>query len=221
MQFKARQVVCACVFLLVSGCATVEPPPVVTLDDAAVRAQQRERERRLDELASWAFVGKVRVSGNERPINADIRWIERGQSSEITLSGPGGFSASTLSVSPGRVVLKRANGDVISAATPDELIAKLVGWPMPLSLMNDWVLGLPGPAAVLSRDAQAQLESAQFRKWSGSFSRYKQVDGLALPHRIDVTDGHLSVSVQPKRWTLELAPPAAVDRIPIPGRAGA
>lgn len=210
---------CAAVLILaIAGCATVEEPLVVSTDAAALQAEQQRRDAVLAELASWQFVGKVHVKGNERPGSVEIDWTDRGDVSDITLSGPGGFNASTLQVAPGAVVLRRANGQVVQAENPDELVAKLVGWPMPLSLLDDWVLGLPGDAAVLSRDAQARLEVAQFREWTGAFSRYREVDGLALPHRIDITDGHLNVSVRPRQWSIS---PQAVQkpssRIPIPG----
>lgn len=212
------QVVCAALILALGGCAAVEQAPVVSTDATAHLAEQQRRDAALMRLAGWNFAGKVHVKGNERPGNVEINWIDRGAVSDITLSGPGGFNASTLEVAPGLVVLRRSNGQVVEADNPDELVAKLVGWPMPLSLLSDWVLGLPGEASVLARDAQARLETAQYREWTGEFSRYRLVDGLAMPHRIDITDGHLNVSVRPRQWSLvpETAPQPS-RRIPIPG----
>lgn len=184
------------------GCATPRQVPVVSFDATSLTAQREARDLALSSLPGWQFSGRVKIEGNERPTSAEILWIKRDEESRITLSGPAGIQSSTVQVSPSAVVLRRADGEVIRAATPDQLIEKLVGWPMPLSLMGDWVLGLAGPSNVLSRDSQAQLEGVQYREWSGRMSRYKAVGALTLPHRVDVTDGHLRVRITIRGWQL-------------------
>ncbi|MEM7378732.1 MAG: lipoprotein insertase outer membrane protein LolB [Pseudomonadota bacterium] len=203
--------------VVLTGCATPEKPLILSLDATAVTARQEMRDRQLQTLPSWRFTGRVKVEGNERPTTAEIQWTKRGEESRITLSGPGGYRASTLDVSPGNVVLRRAEGDVIRAVDPDQLIEKLVGWPMPLSLMNDWVLGLPGPANVLARDSQAHLERTQYREWDGQLGGYRTVDEIAMPHRIRVTDGHLRVAISVRQWEIGLKPVESTRRVPIPG----
>ncbi|MEM9601971.1 MAG: lipoprotein insertase outer membrane protein LolB [Pseudomonadota bacterium] len=200
-----------------TACATPEKPLVLSLDASEVTARQAVRDRQLQTLPGWRFTGRVKVEGNERPTTAEIQWTKRGDQSRITLSGPGGYRASTLEVSPGKVVLRRAEGDVIRADDPDQLIERLVGWPMPLSLMNDWVLGLPGPANVLARDSQAHLERTQYREWDGQLSGYRSVDDLSMPHRIRVTDGHLRVAISVRQWEIGLQPVENNRRVPIPG----
>ncbi|MEM6985404.1 MAG: lipoprotein insertase outer membrane protein LolB [Pseudomonadota bacterium] len=210
----------ALVVLAIAGCSTPSKPPVVSTDATDLIARQAARDALLGDLEGWQFSGRVKVEGNERPTSAEIQWIKRGENSRVTLSGPGGFRASTVQVSPGAVVLRRPDGQVLRADNPDQLIEKLVGWPMPLSLMNDWVLGLPGPANVLSRDAKAQLEGAQYREWTGKMDRYKSVDTVSMPHRIAVTDGHLRVRISVREW--DIGPPSAAtsQRIPVPGVGG-
>jgi len=213
--------------LSLAACQT--PPAPEVLPDIFVMpltqvvgdtAEERfdSRQGILKKIGYWQLSGKLTVSGNERPTNAQLLWNQRGQVSDLDLSGPVGIGSVNLEISPSVSVLTRGNGRSIRAQTPEELIAKVIGWPMPASLLRWWIVGAADEGQLLSIDDQGRPEQFQYREWTVSYGDYIDVEGLPLPDEVSITDGHLTVKLSRARWRLRPVPTdVGSKKVRIPG----
>jgi len=214
------------VSLLLAACQTPPPkelPDIVIMPMTQVRgdtAEQRYDSRLaiLKKLRFWQMSGKLSVKGNERPTGAQMLWNQRGNVSTLDLSGPVGVGSVSLQIAPNASVLKRGNGKTVHASTPEELIERVIGWPMPASLLRWWVVGVPDQGQLLSIDPEGRPEQFQYAEWTVSYAQYIDIDGLPLPTEMLITDGHLRLKLTRARWRLQPEPIGKPSRrVTIPG----
>lgn len=212
--------------LMLAACQTPPPkelPDIVIMPMTQVRGDTalerfESRQAILKRLSHWQFSGKLSVKGNERPTSAQLVWNQRGQNSALDLSGPVGIGSVTLEITPDSSVLRRGNGKSVRANTPEELIERVIGWPMPASLLRWWIVGLADQGQLLSIDKEGRPEQFQHEQWTVSYFSYQDVEGLPLPNNMLITDGHLMLKLTRARWRLHALPAAAASRrVSIPG----
>lgn len=212
--------------LMLAACQTPPPkelPDIVIMPMTQVRGDTalerfESRQAILKKLSYWQLSGKLSVKGNERPTGAQLVWNQRGKDSALDLSGPVGIGSVTLEISPDSSTLRRGNGKSVRASTPEELIERVIGWPMPASLLRWWVVGLADQGQLLSIDEEGRPEQFQYEQWTVSYSNYQDVEGLPLPSNMLITDGHLMLKLSRARWRLHALPAAAKSRrVSIPG----
>lgn len=212
--------------LLVSACQTPPPkdwPDIVIVPaggEAALSPVQRYEARRASLLRwrHWQLDAKLAVKGNERPTTAQLAWSQRGERSSLDLSGPVGIGRVSLQIEPGVSTLRRGNGKTVRARSPEELIERVIGWPMPASLLRWWIVGLADQGQLLSIDPQGRPEQFQYAEWTVSYGEYIELDGVALPRSLSITDGHLQLHLSRARWRLQReSAPASSRRLRIPG----
>lgn len=217
------------VSVLAMGVLTAcQTPPPKTLPDIVIlpmtqvlgsHALQKHASRQaiLRRLAYWQLSGKLTVKGNERPTSATLVWNQRGKVSTLDLSGPVGIGSVSLEIAPGLSVLKRGNGKTVKAASPEQLIERVIGWPMPASLLRWWIVGLSDHGQLLSVDSYGRPEQFQHGEWTVSYKDFIDVEGLPLPRKVMITDGHLELALSRARWRLQPEPAVESRRIRIPG----
>jgi len=215
--------------LVLSACQTVPQvpentsiPDIVIVPNTQVQgddalARLASRQGILHQLEHWQLSGKLAVKGNERPAGAQMVWHQNGPTSTLVLSGPAGIGGLSLEIAPGVSTLRRSNGKEVKARTPEALIERAIGWPMPASLLRWWVVGVPDQGQVLSVDEQGRPLQFQYAEWTVSYDRYRDVDGLPLPGVVLITDGHLQLKLSKTRWKLKPVPDTRSRRVRIPG----
>lgn len=223
MLFKRLLLLSSAMLLAACQTAPKELPDIVIMPVTQVQgntAQERfqSRQKILKKLGYWQLGGKLSIKGSERPTSAQLVWNQRDRVSALDISGPIGIGSVSLEISPGMSMLRRGNGKTVRANTPEELIGRVVGWPMPASLLRWWVVGLAGHSQLLSVDAKGRPEGFQHAEWSVSYSDYQNIEGLPLPGVVLITDGHLQFKLTHMRWRLQPEPTSSVShRVRVPG----
>ncbi len=185
------------VMLVLVGCAPghVRRP----LPDALSAA----RAESLARLPAWGFDGRIAVSVDGRAGTGRIAWRQDGSSFVIQVRAPVAGESWQLS---GDATLAQLDGLGLEprlGPDADALLAREVGWPIPLGAIRDWVRGQPhGPDARVRRDADGRpveiVESGwriEYRAWQPA------VDGLPeMPTRIVARRGRDDVRVSVASW---------------------
>jgi outer membrane lipoprotein LolB len=165
---------------LLAGCATVPSAPASTAPVAAY-ADSLQLEGRLS-------VNYVRA-GKQESISGKFAWRQDATRTDVTLSNPLGQTVATIAVTPGQAVLKEGNNPPRTAPDVDALSTQVLGWPLPVSGLRDWLQGYavaengqriaasPAHNTLTTRDGW-QLE---FVSW--------QDGAVAKPRRIDARRG--------------------------------
>lgn len=176
------------VLLLLAGCTSVPPAP--TADDAAATALRRFT---LDAKVAW--------QRPERSGRAAVEWIQDGERARLLVTGPFGAGAALLESTPGRARLT-VGDDVRSAPDAGDLLADVLDIPLPVTRARWWVRGLPAPGAVESvvRDADGRAVRIDQAGWQVRIDRWTAIDGVALPARLHLSRGELSLLLVATRW---------------------
>lgn len=185
----------AFIALLAAGCS-VAPTRDASRDFAA-------NQQLLGALTQWRVEGKIGLRHGEQGDSALLNWRQRGDAYAIRLSGPLGLGAVQIDGDAQQVTVRTADGSH-SAASPEQLVARLTGWQIPIGALKYWARGLPDPDLPIAEQQVSDGRLSLLRQggWSIEFNRYTQVDGYPLPARIVMTRPATRLTLLFKSWRL-------------------
>lgn len=184
----------ALVVLLV-GCAAL--PPV-----------EHGEGRLPDDLAAFTLEGKVAWRHPEGRGNANLSWAQDDEAFALLLTGPLGHGAVRIEGDGEWVRLESSEG-VRHAPRADDLLAETLGFPVPVSQVRWWVLGLPappaegnGPVRVHERDAHGRPDLITQDAWRIRWADRRLVADYALPRRVEISRDDVSLILVVGAWSL-------------------
>lgn len=193
--------------LVLGGCSTVPPEPSPgslagpSLQPAEAFAQ---RQAQLGQLHNWQASGRLAISAVKKSLNANVRWSQSAEKYTIHLSGPLGFGGAKLTGVPGHVTLE-ADGKEHVAQTPEELLAEVIGWQIPVAGLKYWLMGLVAPGAEIQELRFDDIGRTQYLEQSGwkiRFLRYKQTASLDMPDKVFMDSPGVKVRIVVNDWGL-------------------
>ena len=182
---------------LLAACASA--PPALEGGD-----WNRQREY-LTALQAWQLRGRVNVRYENESHTPRILW--RQQDSHYNIRLWGSFNAGNTLITGGPAgVSIETDGEVLSAATPEELILEQLGYELPVSRLEYWVRGLPAPVggAELEFNSLGQLRALRQEDWSVAYDDLRQYGDLVLPGAIELFRNRDDVRLRfvGLRWTV-------------------
>lgn len=187
---------------LLSGCASMGDA-----DDGyvppAVQLEWDVRKDRLQQFNNWRLSARAASADDIFGFSGDVTWQQRGNTFDISGSGPLGIGGFRAKGTPDRVLLQTPEGTQVSN-NPARDMQNQLGWRIPLEALRYWVLGLPWSPDGSNNSSQANLDSrfeAEFDPagrllrlqqagWTITYQRYAMQDflGIDLPVRLLVED---------------------------------
>ena len=176
----------ACAIALLSvlgGCAT----PVPTTSPVSSAGLVRDGR----------FALKSESFGREpQAVQGGYAWRDTGPSLTLDLTNPLGSVLARVQVEPRVAVLTRANGEVTRAPGPDALLETVLGQPMPVQGLRQWLRTmrepLPGMQGV-ERDEQGRIAAFEQDGWRVQLSRFDDVGPRLLVMRRQEADRVISL----------------------------
>jgi outer membrane lipoprotein LolB len=163
---------------LLGGCATA---PLST----AVVAPYADKL----ELAGNLSVNYVR-DGKRESLSGKFTWRQDGKRTDVELASPLGQTIATIAVTPGEAVLREGNKVPVSAPDVDALTAQVLGWPLPVAGLRDWLQGYAlddGGRRFAASPARNKLATRD--GWQLEFVTWQDDATPPLPRRIDARRG--------------------------------
>lgn len=147
--------------ILVAGCAA--PGTISSKGDAAFQRTGR-------------FAVSVSASdGTQDAVQGGFAWLDTGQILTLDLSNPLGSTLARVTINDGTATLTHSNGVREYAPHADGLVEKILGSPVPVAGLRDWLRGRTGTAPVQNvkkdRDTGQLTEFVQ-NGWRVQLSRY-------------------------------------------------
>jgi len=123
------------VALTLAGCAGLERPAQEPAGDWNTHRQQ------LVSLNQWRADGKVALRSAQGADSASLVWQQRGNNTDLLLSGPIGLGATRIH-SDGKHLDIHRGGELqrIDISSPDA-VARATGWDLPLAALRHWLKG--------------------------------------------------------------------------------
>ena len=165
------------------GCASPQVKEVVT-DTIGWQQQQQA----LQQIKQWSIDGRIAVQTNFDGGQADYRWQQLNATDyKIRLQAPLGAGTTWIKGDAQGVSLQTSSGDNLFDSDVDKLMLQMNGWPLPVSGLRYWVLGLPSATTAysVSKWKPNGLPGVMLQDgWRIEFRRYKKVSGVLVPHKL-------------------------------------
>ena len=189
---------------LLAGCASLSPQAVPgATGQTAVPYQE-----------SIAIDGRISVqyAQNDQPqsLHGSFNWSQAPGHTGLDLLSPLGQTVATIDVRPGVATLVQSGRAPQLAPDIDQLAARALGWPLPVSGMRNWLQGRGTDSAGKPFQAVPGDENASFVTADGWHVAYPtwqaEADSARLrPRRIDLTRnteqaGPVSIRIVVDSW---------------------
>lgn len=190
------------IFMLMSGCALLQPAPVTPLGGGDREAWQ-QRQQQLLTLQSWRV--KARMASGVIGWSGNIDWRQNGQTLNLTVAGPLNVGGMRATGSLSHVEIETSDNEHYRG-DPEILFAELVGWPFPVKGMRYWALGMPVPgySAQTELDTNGLLRVLLQSGWQVEYLEYREYLGIQMPRKMRMDNGEINVRVVIDNW-LELS----------------
>lgn len=181
--------------LALAGCARM---PVVVDDGLGFERRQAE----LGAIDDWDVGGGIAVDDGERAYQARFSWQQRGDELELVVRSrvPGTRSFRIAGNEASLSVESRGETQVLT--DPERQLSEMLGWWMPVTSAEHWLLGRADPdyAASTSPGANDTLASMAQRDWRISFDQYQMAEGRLVPRIIRLTLAPLELTLRILDW---------------------
>jgi outer membrane lipoprotein LolB len=172
-----------------------------------VRAEEipplaQQHQATLQDLQSFAIQGRMAVQYDAKGYSCQVHWHKNSDSQQISLISPLGNTLADIQVSAQGVLLISQDGKQYAAPDAEQLTQQLLGWPLPLSQLHDWILGRPSSGAVSAQewDAQGRLQRFKQNDWSVEYADYRATDNYALPGKLTLRHPNLYLRLIVDEW---------------------
>jgi len=160
-----------------------------------------QRRTRLESLAGWAMRGRLAIDTGERAYQARFVWEQEADRLRLALRGPLGAGGIEIAGSKAALTV-RARGETLELEEPEAQLSELLGWWLPVTSLNAWLLGLPDPVfeAAPHFDSDGLLASLEQRLWHLDYAAYQLSEGWLVPRRIEMSHAELKVRLIVDTW---------------------
>ena len=152
------------------GCAALPLPP----DSVPSR----------DSLTDFSLESRFSLRFEEKNYSGRLSWRHVGLNNELLLSSPFGQGLAEIVSSESGARLTMSDGKLYEAKEVETLTQQVLGFPLPLVQLTDWVRGRAG-AGNVERDAFGRLQHLRHEAWKIDYE-YDSNDLQAPPSRIVV-----------------------------------
>lgn len=177
-----------------------------------LRLTQNEKQQRwhstrqqLLQIKDWQLSGRLGLKIPGRSGSLSVDWKQTADRFALQLDGPFGQPLARVS-GDRRAVQAHIAGEsqVITEATPEELMAHITGWKLPVSYLRYWVLGVPVPAlkSKVSLDENGSPKVLYQGSWKVTYLAFRQDSGIRLPRRLQVSRDGIRLALTVSRWQI-------------------
>jgi len=182
---------------LLAGCATEQSILLPEMDG------WETRQAVLSGQSDWGFSGRIGVSAGEEGFNGKLRWRQRRDVFEASVSGPLGAGAVQIDGDGRRITLTERDGAVTELDDPEYDLRMRYGWTIPVQSLRFWALGIPDPASPAATEFgdDGQLTRLTQRNWTVDIRQYREGGGQSMPRRITAVNADAKVRLVIDNWT--------------------
>ncbi len=189
--------------MLVSGCAYFATEETAAPGDGAAAERAQRHVQGLRAFNDWQLTGRIAVQREDQGFSADLDWRQRGNAFDLRIAAPLNGGTFALAGDDTRVTLLTPRGEQYSAADAESLMARHLGWVIPVSGARWWVRGMPEPGLSVEherRDPLGRWSDFAQAGWRISILDYREDGEPVLPRKLFLARDALKVRVVVRRW---------------------
>lgn len=184
----------------IAGCA----PAARISREAAGGMAEGDRAARLGELPRWSLTGRIAVSDGREGGSGRLEWAQDGPHFDIAVRAPVAGGSWRLSGDGSLAQLDGVGPEPLRDVDAEALLARELGWHLPMAQVADWVRALPADASAARIDAGADGLPATLREsgWTVEYRAWTAADGIPMPRRLVARRPPFEVRIAIERWSL-------------------
>ncbi|MDJ0832161.1 MAG: lipoprotein insertase outer membrane protein LolB [Gammaproteobacteria bacterium] len=202
-----RLIVLSLLVALLGGCATPQPPPLVT-DES--HEQWSQRQQQLAGLDAWSIRGRVALYLDDDVYNLGLGWTRQQQDNRIKLEASLGQGLVLLEKNGHEVKLTTSEGETFYGSNAQQVLWQSTGWSIPIEGLVYWIKGInhPDSAYLPLIDHQGRATSLQQDDWQINFLEYRdarleQFNNPALPRKMYMKREKVALKILIDQWQAE------------------
>jgi outer membrane lipoprotein LolB len=166
------------------------------------------RQASLTAVTDWDLRGGIVVDTGDGAYQSRFSWQQRGDALTLEINGRLGVGR-TLIVGNASSLTVDARGETQVLTDPERQLSEMIGWWLPVTSAEHWLLGRPDPdySAESSRGAFDTLRTLNQRDWQISYDEYQIAEGHLVPRRITLSHDPLELSLRIVDWQSSVAAP--------------
>lgn len=182
--------------MLLAACAS---RPVIQLPELT---DWQVRQDVLGNLQDWEFSGRIAVRAGEDGFNGKLRWAQKDDTFQATVSGPLGIGTVRIEGEGERAELTDKDGVRTELQNVEQELLHRYGWTIPVKSLRYWALGIPDPLsdAQIELNEDNQLARLEQEDWTLAISSYRSNGGQSMPNRLSATKSEARVRIVIDKW---------------------
>jgi outer membrane lipoprotein LolB len=195
-----RWVWIALVAVALAGCSVSPPEP----ETEGGRRPVADWEP-ADAPEDWRLRGRAAIRVPDESGTLSVDWRQTGERYRLDMRGALGAGAMRLEGRPGRVVLRRGNGERLVADNAQQLLSQTTGFDLPVERLVWWLRGQPVPdlGGTVSLDDQQRPAQLEQDGWQVTYDRWQEAGRYELPGRLSVKRDDVRVRLAVTQWDVE------------------
>jgi outer membrane lipoprotein LolB len=171
--------------LILTACATQQSAPSTPPLPTNTNINQQHLAT-LANIKAFSLKGRLGVVTQKQGFSGNIDWQHQTRSDNIDVYSPLGGKIANIAKTPNGVTLTDQKGHSISAQDAESLTEMTLGFRLPLTGLNDWILGRPTVSKIdtTSWDDKGHLLTLKQDGWDISYENYLETNGIFLPNKI-------------------------------------
>ena len=163
----------------------------------------------LKPIQQFSLKGRIGISNPNDSFTSNFRWQQNAYKDfQFRMYGALGNTYVLMNSKPNWTTIETADDRFLEGPDATILIAKTMGWSLPLNYLSNWIKGVPigvGKDQIkINQDGTLQSLSyqSQERTFDVSFERYGEFDSRVLPTKIRILEGDNKLLLSIRDWIL-------------------
>jgi outer membrane lipoprotein LolB len=172
--------------VLLASCAGLAPAP-------------RTEVPGRDALDNFALEGRFSLRYEDKSYSGRLSWRHDSIRNELLLASPFGQGMAEISTDEGGARLTTSDGKLYSAPSVEELTSQVLGYPLPLAQLTDWIRGR-ATAGTRDTDGFGRLLRLRHEGWVVDFAYAADGPGEAPTRIIAERAGGFELRLRIDEW---------------------
>ncbi len=196
----AKPAIACVIALMLVACA-----PVRIKESAETNSAQASREAKLASVRHWTLTARLSVSDGKDGGSGELVWKQDGDNYDFTVHAPVTGKTWKLSGDASRATLEGVDAQPDTDSSAERLLKQRLNWDVPLSKLNDWVLGLRarGSKPQIQYDEKNLPAVIEQDGWKVEYKDWFVDRDPPLPRKVFASRGNSRVRVSIEDWSID------------------
>lgn len=159
-------------------------------------------------ITQYQLAGRVSVAQGENGYFGSLQWKRNSDKHEIEILSPLGQIIARLYKNNGIYTLTTDDQRVFQSQDSEQLMRDALGFALPVSGLEHWVLGRASPNTKYDaqKSADGRIETLLQEGWNIAYAEYIQpanaAEGVAVPRKITLRRADLTIKLVMDSWAV-------------------